>query len=80
MIYVSQLRALGVILPVMVLGHTVSHTGTGRAGRNDDSVQDGFRILISLVGGHALTSLKGEALSSRYSYLLGCYAFGLLIT
>ena len=59
----------GAILPVTTLGCTVSNTGTGRVGRNDDSVQDGFRILISQVGGHALTSTeRWRALSSQYSY------------
>ena len=36
----------GWLLPGTTLGRTMSVTGTGRAGRNDDSVRDGVRILI----------------------------------
>ena len=49
----------GTILPVVTLGRTVSDTGTDRTGRSDDSVRDGFRILIYQVGGHALASPEG---------------------
>ena len=37
---------LGALLPVLTLGCTVSDTGMGRKGRNDDSVWDGYRILL----------------------------------
>ena len=44
-IYVTA-AGFGVLLPGTTLGRTVFVTGTGRAGRNDDSVRDGIRILI----------------------------------
>ena len=34
------------LLPVTTLGRTVSDTVTGREGHNDDSVWDGYRILL----------------------------------
>ena len=34
------------LLPVTTLGRTVSDTVTGREGHNDDSVRDGYRILL----------------------------------
>ena len=49
----------GALLPITTFGRTVSDTGTGRTDRDNDSVRDGYRILISRVGGHALASPEG---------------------
>ena len=51
---------LGALLPVSTLGpYGVAHWYGPGAGRNNDSVQDGYTIPISTVGTHALTSPKG---------------------
>ena len=56
-------------------------TGTDRAGRNDDTVRDGVRILIYRVGGHALASPEGGGSCSLGThYLLSLSALGLPIT
>ena len=46
----------GALLSVTTFGRTVSDTGTGKTDRDDNSVRDGYRILISQVGRHALAS------------------------
>ena len=44
----------GVILPVSTLGpYCVTHWYGHGVYHNDNSVRDGYRILISTVGGHA---------------------------
>ena len=63
---------LSALLPITTFGRTVSSTGTGRADRNDDSVRDGCRILISRMGGHALASpAGGGSCPLGTHYLLG---------
>ena len=65
------------VLPVTTLGsYVVVHLYGQGAGRNDDSVWDGFRILTSRMGGHALASPKGGgpcSLTEKRMVLHSCY-------
>ena len=53
-----------------VFGPYLFVTGTDKAGRNDDSVPDGVRILIYRVGGHALASPEGGGSCSLGTHYL----------
>ena len=68
---------LGALLPVSTLGpYGFAYRYGHGAGHNDDSVWDGYRIPISIVGGHALASPKGGgpcSLGTCSNYLIATH-------
>ena len=68
--------ACGPIQPMSTLAWSgLLHQSRYKAGCNDDSVQDGYRILLLQVGGYALASPKGGgpcSLSTR-NYLVALH-------